>query len=694
MHPFLAPQFQVRWSTLVPEAIEPDIRQALSVAEANIEAICCQDLTTADYESTFLGYENASASLTQAWDRIDHLTSVNDSPALREAYGAVLPDLTRFIASVSLNDRLWALIKSVGASAEIATLPTAQQRHVEVTLAKFRESGAELPAAQKLRFAEIEDELSEATKTFSEHVLDATNAWELIITDEAQLAGLPDSAKAGAAANARAKGHQNAWRFTLQGPSMEPLMKFLADESIRKQAWQASNFVARGGEYDNTALVWQILKLRQEKAKLLGYPHFADLNLLHRMAKNGAAALAFVDELHARARPTFVAEFDELAQYKATKTGQPVALLDQWEDAYWAEKQRIEKYDFDQEHLRPYFPLAGVMSGMFEISSRLFGITVRERETIFIDPSIPQASPPDPQLVETWHPECKYYEVHDAKTAKIFGTFYVDWYPRESKNGGAWMAPIHITTPATPHGALMVGNLSPPIDGKEALLTHRDVETIFHEFGHLLHVLLSEVAVKSLAGTNVTTDWVELPSQLMENFCWERETLDLFARHFETGETIPEELFAKMVAAKNYRSAGALMGQLCTAKIDLEVHTRFDDFLGKDLDLLEQEVLAAYVVPRRTPSWSRLRRHNHLFSESVGYAAGYYSYKWSEVLDADAFSRFSQEGVLNPITGADFRKNILSTGNSAPPDELYRRFMGRDPKLDPILIRAGLAATH
>ena len=694
MHPFLAPEFQVRWSTLVPEAIGPDIQHALSVAKTDIEVICCQDLATADYESTFLAYENASASLDQAWERMIHLTDVNDSPALREAYGAVLPDMTRFKSSLSLNDRLWAVIKSVGASAEIATLTPVQQRFVELTLATFRESGAELPAAQKLRFAEIEDELSKATKTYSEHVLDATHAWELIITDEVQLAGLPASAIAGAAASARAKGHENAWRFTLQDNSVRPLLKFLADETIRKQVWQASSQIGSEGEYDNTALVWQILKLRQEKAKLLGYPHFADLNLLHRMAKNGAAALAFVDDLHTRVRPTFVAECDELAQYKATKTGQPLALIEPWEVAFWAEKQRIEKYDFDQEHLRPYFPMAGVMSGMFEISSRLFGITVQERETIFIDPANPQASPPDPQVIETWHPECKYYEVRDTKTAKVLGTFYVDFYPRESKGGGAWMAPIHITNSATPHGALMVGNLSPPIDGKEALLNHRDVETIFHEFGHLLHVLLSEVAVKSLAGTNVTTDWVELPSMLMENFCSEREALDLFARHFETGETIPEELFAKMVAAKNYRSAGNLMGGLAVAKIDLEIHTRLDDFLDKDLDALDQEVLAAYLIPQKTPLRSRLRDFRHLFGESVGYAAGYYSYLWSEVLDADAFSRFSQEGVLNPVTGADFRKNILSTGNSAPPDELYRRFMGRDPKLDPILIRAGLAATY
>ena len=687
MHPFLAPDFHVRWSTLVPEAVEPDIRHALELAKSNIEAICAQDPAAANYESTFLAFEKASESLNHGWGRLNHLDSVSDCPAQREALGKMLPDVTDFYSSLALNDRLWSVIKAVGESPEITSLSPVQRRFVDETLADFRNSGADLPPVQKQRIAAIESDLSKITKEYSEHVLDSTNAWELIITDEAKLAGLPDSAKAGAAANARAKGHDApAWRFTLQFPSMFPIMQHLHDDGIRHQVWEASSKVGAVGEFDNTSLVWQILELRQEKAKILGHQHFADLTLLRRMAKSGGTALDFIKHLHARIHPAFLAEYKQLGQYKAAKSGQPVGLLEPWEIAYWAEKQRQENYDFDEEALRPYFPVDGVMTGMFEIASRLFGITIRELESVFLEPGSPQSL-----LVETWHPECKFYEIHDSKTSAHLGSFYADWHPRESKRGGAWMNSLHTGALGEPHLGLIIGNMSPPVDGKAALLTHREVETIFHEFGHLLHGLLSEVAVKSLAGTNVPWDFVELPSQIMENFCWDRESLDLFARHFETDEPIPEDLFVKMIAAKNYMSASGFMRQLAFAKLDLELHTRLADFIGKDLDAVDREVLTDYLSPLKTQSPSMMRRFGHLFSSPTGYAAGYYSYKWAEVLDADAFTRFQNEGVLNSTTGGAFREHILSKGNSVPPDELYRRFMGRDPDQEALLIRAGLA---
>ncbi|MES2924076.1 MAG: M3 family metallopeptidase [Verrucomicrobiota bacterium] len=686
MFPFLSPDFHIRWSTLVPEAVEPDIRHALELAKANIEAICSQDPAAATYESTYLAFEKASERLNDGWGRLNHLDSVSDNPAQREALGKMLPEVTDFYSSLALNDRLWTVIKSVGESPEIKSLSPIQQRFVEETLADFRNSGADLPTDRKERIAAIEAELSKITKEYSEHVLDSTNAWEMIITDESKLAGLPDSAKAGAAANARAKGLENAWRFTLQFPSMFPIMQHLHDDAIRHQVWEASTQVGATGEFDNTALVWRILHLRHEKASILGHEHFADLTLLRRMAKSGGSALDFIENLHARIQPAFLAEYKQLAQFKAAKSGQPVGPLEPWEVAYWAEKQRLENYDFDEEALRPYFPVDGVMAGMFEIASRLFGITIRQLETVFLEPgSEPQA------LVEVWHPECAFYEIHDSKTAAHLGSFYADWHPRESKRGGAWMNSLHTGALGEPHLGLIIGNMSPPVDGKPALLTHREVETIFHEFGHLLHGLLSEVAVKSLSGTNVPWDFVELPSQIMENFCWDRESLDLFARHFETEEPIPEDLFVKMIAAKNYLSASGFMRQLAFAKLDLELHIRPADFLGKDLDAVDREVLADYLAPLKTPSPSMMRRFNHLFSSPTGYAAGYYSYKWAEVLDADAFTRFQQDGVLNAETGAAFREHILSKGNSVPPDELYRRFMGRDPDQEPLLIRAGLA---
>lgn len=689
MHPFLAPEFHVRWSTLVPEAVEADIRHALEVAKANIEAICSQDPAEADYESTFLAYEKAADQLGDGWGRLHHLDSVSDNPAQREALGNMLPEVTEFYSSLALNERLWAIIKSVGASAEIETLSPVHRRFVEETIADFQNSGADLPPEQKARIAEIEAELSKITKEYSEHVLDSTNAWELVITDEDKLAGLPESAKAAAAANARSKGHENAWRFTLQAPSMLPVMQHLHDDDIRHQLWEASSKVGATGNFDNTELVWKILELRHEKAGILGHGHFADLTILRRMAKTGGGALGFIENLHNRVQPGFLADYKQLSQYKAAKTQQPVDSLEPWEVGYWAEKQRQENYDFDEEELRPYFPVDGVMAGMFEIASRLFGITIKQLESVYIEPGTTASAPST--AVETWHPECAFYEIHDSESGKHMGSFYADWHPRESKRGGAWMNSLHTGGPGEPHLGLIIGNMSPPVDGKPALLNHREVETIFHEFGHLLHGLLSDVGVKSLSGTNVPWDFVELPSQIMENFCWDRESLDLFARHFETGDPIPEDLFAKMIAAKNYLSASGFMRQLAFAKLDLELHINFEKFKGKDLDSVDREVLSDYLAPLKTQPPSMMRRFNHLFSSPTGYAAGYYSYKWAEVLDADAFTRFQKEGVLNGETGRAFREHILSKGNSVPPDELYRRFMGRDPDQEALLIRAGLA---
>jgi len=728
MHPFLASDFQVRWSTLTAEHIEPDIRHALDRSKQAIEAICTQDCAAATYESTFVALEKATEELDRGWERLNHLDSVCDHPAQREALNKMLPEVTDFHSSIPLNERLWAVLKAVGEAPEISRLDPVKQRFVSETLADFRQSGADLPPPQKERIAAIEAQLSRLTKHYSEHVLDSTNAWDLVITDDAQLAGLPESALAAAAANARAKGIatdvQPAWRFTLHFPSMFPVMQHAHDDALRRQVWEASTRVGGYGEYDNTSWVWQILELRHEKAAILGHDHFADLTLLRRMAKTGSGALEFIENLHDRILPAFHADFRQLAQFKAATTGQPVGALEPWETAYWAERQRKENYDLDDEVLRPYFPVDGVMSGMFEIASRLFGITIRQVETVCPDPISSEASPQTPEtryqnpdrksdltisyslfqdssetggsypaaLTEVWHPEVSFYEIHDSLTEAHLGSFYADWHPREPKRGGAWMNSLHTGGPGEPHLGLIIGNMSPPVDGKPALLTHSEVETIFHEFGHLLHGMLSQVPVKSLSGTNVPWDFVELPSQIMENFCWDRQSLDLFARHHETGEPIPEKLFAKMIAARNYLSASGFMRQLALAKLDLELHIHLGAWLGKDLDAVDCAVLAAYRPPLKSETPSMLRRFTHIFGSPTGYAAGYYSYKWSEVLDADAFTRFQNEGILNPDTGRSFREHILSKGNSAPADELYRRFMGRDPELDPLLVRAGLAA--
>lgn len=693
MNPFLAPEFHVRWSTLVPSAVEADIKLGLEIARKNIEAICEIDPASATYENTFLALEKASDALDHGWGRLNHLDSVSDSPPQREALNKMLPEVSDFYSSIALNDRLWSVLKSFAESSSVALLAPVVQRHIEETVADFRQSGADLPPAQKERVAAIEAELSQLTKQYSEHVLDSTNAWELVITDESKLDGLPESAKAAALANAKSKGlatdETPAWRFTLQAPSMLPVMQYLHDDSIRRQVWEGSTKVGATGEFDNTSLVWKILELRQEKAEILGHSNFANLTVLRRMARTGDAALGFIESLHARIKDTFLGEYAQLSQYKGSKTGEPEGPLEPWEIGYWAERQRQEKYDFDDEALRPYFPVDGVMNGMFEIASRLFGITIVKQTSIYYEPgSSPEV--PLPEAVEVWHPEVAFYEIQDSETGVHFGSFYADWHPRESKRGGAWMNSLHTGGPGEPHLGLIIGNMSPPVDGTPALLTHREVETVFHEFGHLLHGMLSEVSVKSLSGTNVAWDFVELPSQIMENFCSDRESLDLFARHYETGEAIPQPLFDKMIAAKNYMSASGFMRQLSLAKADLELHIHLAKYAGKDLDQIDREILAEYRAPLKTESPSMMRRFNHLFSSPTGYAAGYYSYKWAEVLDADAFTRFQSEGVLNPATGRAFREHVLSKGNSAPPDELYRGFMGRDPELEPLLVRAGL----
>lgn len=693
MHPFLAPDFHVRWSSLVPEAIEPDIQYALENSQKAIDEICAQDPAAATYESTFHAFEAATEELGRGWGRLHHLDSVCDNPAQREGLNKMLPAVTDFYSSLPLNEKLWSILKTYGEGPQVAMLDAVKRRFVEETLEDFRQSGADLPPDQKSRIAAIEAELSKLTKQYAEHVLDATNAWEMVITDESQLAGLPESAKAGAAANARAKGvatdDDPAWRFTLQFPSMYPIMQHLHDDGLRRQVWEASSRVGSDGEYDNTSLAWQILELRHEKAAILGHSHFADLTLQRRMAKDGKSALEFIENLHSRILTAFHADYHQLAQFKVAKTGTPADALEPWEIAYWSERQRQENYDLDDEALRPYFPVDGVMSGMFEIASRLFGISIDQLETIYLEPG--SSTPAGSFAIEVWHPEVSFYNIKDSITGAHLGSFYADWHPRESKRGGAWMNSLHTGNPGEPHLGLIVGNMSPPVDGKAALLTHGEVETIFHEFGHLLHGMLSQVPVKSLSGTNVPWDFVELPSQIMENFCWDRESLDLFARHHETGATIPEELFAKMIAAKNYQSASAFMRQLSFAKLDLELHIHLDAWRGKDLDEVDREILSSYRAKLKTETPSMLRRFNHIFSSPTGYAAGYYSYKWSEVLDADAFTRFQNEGILNAQTGRDFREHILSKGNSAPADELYRRFMGRDPELEPLLVRAGLA---
>jgi oligopeptidase A len=701
--PFLTQDFHIRWSTLDPSHIQADISQSLQTAEAAINRVSEQDRGKMNFDTVVLALDEATRALNESWGLVTHLDSLCNSPALREAHNAMLPQVSSFFAKIPLNDHLWDLLETYSKTEEARSLPPVKKRALDETMESFRQAGADLLPDKKKRLEELESELSQATQKYSENVLDSTNAWQLIITDAARLKGLPQSAIEAAKADAAAKGlgtpEQPQYRFTLKAPSMIPVMEYADDESLRRAVWEGTTGIGRGEKHDNTDLVWKILRLRHEKAQLLGKKDFADLVLQQRMAKNGATALAFTENLHSKIAAAFQRETIQLQEYKADVAGQQADLLQPWEVAFWSEKQRKSEYDFDEEELRPYFPLDRVLKGMFDLAEKVFDLRITPRQVVHVpvgEPSAASTRPTQDGPVEVWHPEVKFYEVRNEKDVHI-GSFYADWHPRDSKRGGAWMNYLRMGVP--PYGerdrrlhlGLICGNMTPPVDGKPALLTHDEVCTVFHEFGHLLHQLCGNVEIPSLNGVSVYWDFVELPSQIMENFCWERESLDLFARHHVTGEAIPAKLFKKVIAAKNYRSASDIMRQLAFGKLDLELHIHHATTEGTDLDQLSRQIIQDYLMPLKTENPTMARRFGHLFSSPVGYAAGYYSYKWAEVLDADAFTRFQKEGVLNNKVGRDFRDKVISKGNSEDPAKLFRDFMGRDPDPMALLVRAGLA---
>jgi len=681
--PFLDTAFEIRWSILTASSVEASINQALLDAEKAITQIASQSPEFVTYKTTLLALEEALEPLGLAWGKVSHLQSVSDSPELRKAYNAVLPQVSAFYAKIRLNPALWSRIKQVAQSDEAKNLQGIHLRFLNETLADFKEAGADLPETSRIRLESLQTELAELTQKYSEHVLDATNAFELIVEDESRLKGLPEHAKRAALESAIAKNkatkEKPAWRFTLHAPSMEPFMTYLEDDALRETLWRASAEVGAVAPYDNAPLIAKILSLRAEKAALLGKLHFADLVLERRMAKKGAAALTFVEDIGKRAEKAFKEECATLEAFKAAYKKTPLAPLAPWEIAFYSEKLRQSNYAFDEEALRPYFEVNQVISGLFTLATRVFGLTITERKD-----------------VEVWHPEVKFYEIRNQAKVHV-GSFYADWHPRESKRGGAWMNYLITGGPKAegsrlPHLGLICGNLTAPSSDAPALLTHREVETIFHEFGHLLHHLLGEVEIKSLNGVNVAWDFVELPSQIMENWCWEKESLDLFARHYQSNEVIPDDLFKKMMAAKQFRSASMTMRQVALAKMDLILHISTSEFSTlSDVEPLLRSKVEKHLIPTKPPAPTVIKRFTHVFADPVGYAAGYYSYKWAEVLDADAFTRFKKEGIFNPKTGADFVRTILSKGNAEDPAKLFRDFMGRDPDIQALLTRAGLS---
>ncbi|MGE0788313.1 MAG: M3 family metallopeptidase [Sandaracinaceae bacterium] len=659
--------FDIPFGAIAAEHVEPGIDLLIGRLRAAIRDIGAST-EPPTYANTLGALEAASEPLERAMSVVGHLESVRTTDALRAAYNAVQPKVSELYSSIPLDEKLYRRLVAFSETKEATALSPTRRRFLDKELRGFRRNGADLDPAGKERLTAIDVELARLTTTFAQNLLDETNAFELVVTDEARLAGLPESARKGARASAEQKGLEG-WRFTLQAPSVTAVLTYLEDAEIRETVWRAYNSRAASGPRDNRPLIVRILELRKEKATLLGYPDFADFVTEERMAKRGTQAQEFVKDLTERTKPFFDRENEELRAFANKET------LNPWDVGIYSERLRKERFDFDEEELRAYFPAERVLSGLFSVVERLYGIRVTPIES-----------------ADVWQEDVRMYELVDG--ARTLGKFYVDLFPREDKRGGAWMNGFVTGGPTdhgfAPHLGLFCANVTPPIGGEPALLTHMEVETLFHEFGHLMHLMLSEVEVRSLGGTSVAWDFVELPSQIMENWCWEREALDTFAAHHETGAKIPAELFEKMQRARTYRAASATMRQLGFADTDLALHIDYDPERDGDPVSYARAHMAPFAATALPDDYAMVCGFNHLFASPVGYAAGYYSYKWAEVLDADAFTRFKEAGIFDREVGKAFRDRVLSKGDSADPADLFTSFMGREPKVDALLERAGL----
>jgi len=665
-----------RFASVRPEHVAPALDQLLADSRAEIERVLKTKPPT--WENFAQPLEDLQERLNRMWSTVSHLNAVVSSDALRAAYNASLPRISEFFTELAQDERLYRAYKAIAEGPEHARLDAAQKKIITNTLRDFRLSGAELAPGPKSRFKEIETRLAELCSRFSDNVLDATQSWEMVVTTEVGLAGLPESARAMARQSAE-ENDKAGWRFTLDGPSYMAFMTFADDRAGRQKMYEA--YVTRASEigpgadrFDNGPLMRELVQLRAEQARLLGFGSYAERALVKRMAKSVPQVLEFLRVLARRARPAAERDLKELRAFAAQEYG--IDRLEAWDVAYYSEKLRQARYAYSQEDVRAYLPADRVVPGLFEIVRRLYGLDIRETEP-----------------GEVWHPSVKLYEIRDA-AGEIRGCFYVDLYARTKKRGGAWMDECisrkRVGNTVQSPVAHLVCNLSPPIGGKPALFTHDEVTTIFHEFGHGLHHMLTKVDHVGVAGINgVAWDAVELPSQFMENWCWEREALDLIAVHHETGEKIPRPLYEKMLAAKNFQSGLQCVRQIEFALFDIRLYSDFDAAGTKTIQQLLDEVRAevAVLIP---PAFNRFQNSfSHIFSG--GYAAGYYSYKWAEVLSADAFSKFEENGVFDRMTGEQFMKTVLEQGGVREPMELFVAFRGREPSIEPLLRHTGLA---
>ncbi|HKQ31196.1 MAG TPA: oligopeptidase A [Burkholderiales bacterium] len=666
-----------RFRDIRPEHVTPALDRLLAQSRRQRDVL----LTQADFtwDNFAQPLEDMNERLSRLWSPVSHLNAVMNNEALRKEYNDNLPRLSEYYTELAQDERLYAGYRQIAASRDYAALSQAQKKIIENSLRDFRLAGAELPAEKKNRFKEIQKELSTLTSRFSDNVLDATDAWELWITDERDLAGLPESARAMARQSAREKDREG-WRFNLEAPSYIALMTYADKRELRRQMYEAyvtraSELGPHGGKWDNGPSMQRILALRAESAALLGFANYAEYALQTRMAKSVSQVMTFLRDLGARAKPSAQEDVEQLRRYVRDAHG--ATELEAWDFPYYSEKLRQVRYAISQEELRPYFPEPRVVGGMFEVVRRLYGLNIREIKD-----------------VDVWHADAHVYEIRD-EGGQVRGRFYLDLYARANKRGGAWMDDC-IGRKRSVNGvqvpvAYLTCNFTPPVDGKPALLTHEEVETLFHEFGHGLHHMLTLIDHVGVAGINgVAWDAVELPSQFMENWCWEREALDVIAGHYQTGAPLPAAMFEKMRAAKNFQSGMQCMRQLEFALFDMRIHAECDPAgtvdVQKVLDQVRREV--AVIV---APAFNRFQHgFSHIFAG--GYAAGYYSYKWAEVLSADAFSKFEERGVFDRDTGLEFLHNILEQGGSREPMELFVRFRGREPTIDALLRHSGLAA--
>ena len=665
----LSPTHPIQFDKIDAQDVEPVIKRLVAEAKQSLDELG-RNPDPASWENTFGALEQLTEPVEVASSIVEHLESIATTTELRAAYNTTLPIMTDFYTGLLLNAPVYKRLKGFSTTDGATQLDSIKQRLLRKTLEEFERHGAALNDADKATLAKLDEQLSQLTAKFSQNVLDATQAFEWVTGDVKDLDGLPESALALARASAESKG-LNGYRLTLQAPSLVATLTYAHSAALREQVWRANDTRCRVGAFANPPLMQEIIRLRRAKASLLGFASFADLATADRMAKDAAIVRQFIEELTHATEPAFVRERSALLEFRNQIEGNQVTQLPPWDLAYYAELLRKNTLDFDEEELRAYFPVETMLEAVFTVTSEIFGLRIA-----------PLSGLP------SWDQAVRAFTLSDADGTQL-GVFYVDLYPRENKQGGAWM---HGLVTGNPNIAVIACNANPPSGTMPGLLSHRDVETLWHEFGHLLHHCLSQVPLRSLAGTRVAHDFVELPSQIMENWCWEANILRRFARHWQTGEPIPQRLLEHLRAVRRFRAATAQMRQLGFAALDLALHVDYDPQQHGDVLGYARTIQQKYTPAPLPDDYSMASTFSHLFSRPVGYAAGYYAYKWAEVLEADAFQRFAAAGVLDAEVGAAFRTCILAAGDSRDPMELFVAFRGRKPDPRALLDRLGLLA--